>query len=311
VRRAGISRSQRSSPAPSVLAQQGELEGLAHLQQQLAVQHAGALARTLPAVGPARTHLKPQRQARMLRATACCCAGGAVDQQAQLMAMMAAGMRPASATPPPLSHTPPLPAHTPPVPPGTPGAPGQAMQALAANAAALAAAAAGQNGFGAMHPAGMNGGMLGSLEYQAAYQVPHTRSCTSVSGCWKYLHRASSGSHAGFPCSGSPGMMLAQAAYQAALTQQAAAAQSLLMQQGGGPPYGGVPAGPHHHHHMGAPPGAFPGGHDALAAHVAAQLSMTPGYFNNPNINAAAAAAAAAAVQNLMGVHQNMLRSVC
>lgn len=40
---------------------------------------------------------------------------------------------------------------------------------------------------------------------------------------------------------------------------------------------------------------------DALAAQVAAQLSLTPGYFNNTNINAAAAAAAAAAVQNLMG----------
>lgn len=227
-----------------------------------------------------------------------CCAGGvAAEQQAQLMAMMAAGMhRAASATPPPMSHTPPLPAHTPPVPTGTPGPSGPAMQALAANAAALAAAAAGQNGFGSMHPAGMNGGMLGSMEYQAAYQVrraalgdlclrPSAMCSATYSGiglACKDLERGTI-----WVC------CLPQAAYQAALTQQAAAAQSLLMQQQGGGPYG----------HMGGapPPGPFPGSHDALAAHVAAQLSMTPGYFNNPNINAAAAAAAAAAVQNLMG----------
>lgn len=41
------------------------------------------------------------------------------------------------------------------------------LQALAANAAALAAAAAGQNGFGGLN----SGGMLNSMEYQAAYQV--------------------------------------------------------------------------------------------------------------------------------------------
>lgn len=79
------------------------------------------------------------------------------------MAIMVAagGLRPNS-TPPPMTHTPPLPSHTPPVPSGTPGA-----VSLAANAAALAAAAAGQNGF----QGAMNGGLLGSLEYQAAYQA--------------------------------------------------------------------------------------------------------------------------------------------
>lgn len=41
------------------------------------------------------------------------------------------------------------------------------LQALAANAAALAAAAAGQNGYGGLN----SGGMLNSMEYQAAYQV--------------------------------------------------------------------------------------------------------------------------------------------
>lgn len=113
-----------------------------------------------------------------------------MEQQAQLMAMMAAGMRPTSATPPPMSHTPPLPAHTPPVPPGTPGPPGPAMQALAANAAALAAAAAGQNGFGAMHPAGMNGGMLGSMEYQAAYQVHSPALKSPISTRWKLCQQS-------------------------------------------------------------------------------------------------------------------------
>ena len=79
-----------------------------------------------------------------------------------------------------------------------------------------------------------------------------------------------------------------QAAYQAALTQQAAAAQQLLLQQQGSQ-Y--IPPAPNFGH----------GGYnEALAAQVAAQLSLTPGYFNNSNINAAAAAAAAAAVQNIM-----------
>jgi hypothetical protein len=81
-----------------------------------------------------------------------------------------------------------------------------------------------------------------------------------------------------------------QAAYQAALTQQAAAAQTLLMQQQGGAPFAALQQA------------QLVGGYsDALAAQVAAQLSLTPGYFNNSNINAAAAAAAAAAVQNIMG----------
>ncbi|EIE25983.1 hypothetical protein COCSUDRAFT_64928 [Coccomyxa subellipsoidea C-169] len=114
----------RHSPAPPPMSQQEQLENLAGLQQHLAQQG---------------------------------------DQQAQLMAIMAAagGLRPNS-TPPPMTHTPPLPSQTPPVPSGTPGA-----VSLAANAAALAAAAAGQNGF----QGGMNGGLLGSLEYQAAYQA--------------------------------------------------------------------------------------------------------------------------------------------
>lgn len=86
------------------------------------------------------------------------------------------------------------------------------------------------------------------------------------------------------------GRLVLQAAYQAALTQQAAAAQTLLMQQQGGAPFAALQQA------------QLVGGYsDALAAQVAAQLSLTPGYFNNPNINAAAAAAAAAAVQNLMG----------
>ena len=79
-----------------------------------------------------------------------------------------------------------------------------------------------------------------------------------------------------------------QAAYQAALTQQAAAAQQLLLQQQGS-------------QYIPPPPNFGHGGYnEALAAQVAAQLSLTPGYFNNSNINAAAAAAAAAAVQNIM-----------
>ena len=81
---------------------------------------------------------------------------------------------------------------------------------------------------------------------------------------------------------------LLQAAYQAALTQQAAAAQQLLLQQQGS-------------QYIPPPPTFGHGGYnEALAAQVAAQLSLTPGYFNNSNINAAAAAAAAAAVQNIM-----------
>lgn len=92
------------------------------------------------------------------------------DQQAQLMALVAAagGLRPNS-TPPPLAHTPPLPSQTPPVPTGTPG-PSPAAVSLAANAAALAAAAAGQNGFN-VHSGAGNNALLGSLEYQAAYQA--------------------------------------------------------------------------------------------------------------------------------------------
>ena len=83
-------------------------------------------------------------------------------------------------------------------------------------------------------------------------------------------------------------VLVLQAAYQAALTQQAAAAQQLLLQQQGSQ-Y--IPPSPNFGH----------GGYnEALAAQVAAQLSLTPGYFNNSNINAAAAAAAAAAVQNIM-----------
>ena len=82
-----------------------------------------------------------------------------------------------------------------------------------------------------------------------------------------------------------------QAAYQAALTQQAAAAQQLLLQQQGTSQY--MPPPP--------PPNFGHGGYsEALAAQVAAQLSLAPNYFNNSNINAAAAAAAAAAVQNIM-----------
>ena len=85
-----------------------------------------------------------------------------------------------------------------------------------------------------------------------------------------------------------------QAAYQAALTQQAAAAQQLLMQQQGTSQY--MPPPP--------PPNFGHGGYsEALAAQVAAQLSLAPNYFNNSNINAAAAAAAAAAVQNIMSEH--------
>lgn len=81
-----------------------------------------------------------------------------------------------------------------------------------------------------------------------------------------------------------------QAAYQAALTQQAAVAQSMLMQQQGGAQLAALQQA------------QLAGNYsEALAAQVAAQLSLTPGYFNNSNINAAAAAAAAAAVQNLLG----------
>jgi hypothetical protein len=84
--------------------------------------------------------------------------------------------------------------------------------------------------------------------------------------------------------------LLPQAAYQAALTQQAAAAQSMLMQQQGNASLAAL--------QQAQMAGNYS---EALAAQVAAQLSLTPGYFNNSNINAAAAAAAAAAVQNLMG----------
>ena len=88
-----------------------------------------------------------------------------------------------------------------------------------------------------------------------------------------------------------------QAAYQAALTQQAAAAQQLLLQQQGTSQY--MPPPP--------PPNFGHGGYsEALAAQVAAQLSLTPNYFNNPNINAAAAAAAAAAVQNIMSEYASL-----
>lgn len=85
----------------------------------------------------------------------------------------AAGNLNARDTPPPMVPTPPIPSQTPPVQAGTPGPPSAAVsaQALAANAAALAAAAANQNGFAQVHPGGVNGGVLGSLEYQAAYQA--------------------------------------------------------------------------------------------------------------------------------------------
>ena len=89
-----------------------------------------------------------------------------------------------------------------------------------------------------------------------------------------------------------------QAAYQAALTQQAAAAQQLLLQQQGSAQYMPPPPAPNFGH----------GGYsEALAAQVAAQLSLTPNYFNNSNINAAAAAAAAAAVQNIMSEYKESL----
>ncbi len=78
------------------------------------------------------------------------------------------------------------------------------------------------------------------------------------------------------------------------MTQQAAAAQQVLLQQQGGGQY--IPP----------PPPKF--GHsaysDALAAQVAAQMSLTPGFYNSQNINAAAAAAAAAAVQNIMSARR-------
>lgn len=90
-----------------------------------------------------------------------------------------------------------------------------------------------------------------------------------------------------------------QAAYQAALTQQAAAAQQLLLQQQGGGQY--IPPPPPKFGH-----GAYS---DALAAQVAAQMSLTPGFYNNQNINAAAAAAAAAAVQNIMSARLPPLAS--
>jgi hypothetical protein len=84
----------------------------------------------------------------------------------------AAGGLGQSHTPPPMVPTPPIPSQTPPVQGGTPGPPPNvSAQTLAANAAALAAAAAGQNGFAPVHAGGVNGGVLGSLEYQAAYQV--------------------------------------------------------------------------------------------------------------------------------------------
>lgn len=89
---------------------------------------------------------------------------------------------------------------------------------------------------------------------------------------------------------------MVQAAYQAALTQQAAAAQSMLMQQQGNASLAALQQA------------QLAGNYsEALAAQVAAQLSLTPGYFNNSNINAAAAAAAAAAVQNLLGVPRQPL----
>jgi len=75
---------------------------------------------------------------------------------------------------------------------------------------------------------------------------------------------------------------------QAALAQQQAATQSMLIQQGQG----------HLAPHLA---GQYAGQHSQVAAQVAAQLAVNPGYFANPNINAAAAAAAAAAVQNMMG----------
>ena len=165
--------------------------------------------------------------------------------------------------------------------------------------------------------------MLNSIEYQAAYQVQasgHTRfglSCKHAPIClfW-WAHKArqviehcqhckshltplclllplcflvtlQSGLPVEQPC------IWLQAAYQAALTQQAAAAQQLLLQQQGSQ-Y--IPPPPNFGH------GAYS---EALAAQVAAQLSLTPGYFNNQNINAAAAAAAAAAVQNIMSEHSH------
>jgi hypothetical protein len=113
------------------------------------------------------------------------------EQQAQLMALVAAagGLKQSRDTPPPMVPTPPIPSQTPPVPAGTP-VPGPSSaavsaQALAVNAAALAAAAAGQNGFPPVHA---NGGVLGSIEYQAAYQAS---SCGLLS-IFFALHREAS-----------------------------------------------------------------------------------------------------------------------
>lgn len=56
--------------------------------------------------------------------------------------------------------------------------------------------------------------------------------------------------------------------------------------------------------------GQYAGQHSQVAAQVAAQLAVNPGYFANPNINAAAAAAAAAAVQNMMGEAASLIQSL-
>ena len=184
------------SPAPTTLAQAqqqaADMQSLAALQQ-LAQNGAGPLAfgcwcsSVFFPIAPAlRTdegsHCADTRQrsviaqaltrSHKLRAThwgphmegtsACCLFSGALA-------------RAASATPPPHSHTPPLPPHTPPVQGASPGAPPGHAQALAANAAAMAAAAASGMGLppAGMHPGGggMNGGVVNTLEYQAAYQA--------------------------------------------------------------------------------------------------------------------------------------------
>ncbi len=322
VRCAGLN-DQRHSPAPPPMSQQEQLE---NLQQHLVAQQGEVSARHM--------HLScsciaiatfPSSSCALFNCK--CCAG---DQQAQLMALMAAagGMRPNS-TPPPMTHTPPLPSQTPPLPSGTPN-PGAVS--IAANAAALAAAAAGPNGF----QGAMNGGLLGSLEYQAAYQVSMrllsilhgiqsrciilSSVADVVQDTWiSFARTKMSAIRVPGPRTGAPMVqelrhkatdasrpwddndgrsLMVQAAYQAALTQQAAAAQSMLMQQQGNASLAALQQA------------QLAGNYsEALAAQVAAQLSLTPGYFNNSNINAAAAAAAAAAVQNLLGAPVNLCPS--
>ena len=180
------------SPAPTTLAQAqqqaADMQSLAALQQLAqngagspAIGHCCSAVTLLPALQVKRCAL-PRPCAVLTRTTTKLPRGHKLTAHALLWRpltpcclLSGALARAASATPPPHSHTPPLPPHTPPVQGASPGAPPGHAQALAANAAAMAAAAASGMGLppAGMHPGGggMNGGVVNTLEYQAAYQA--------------------------------------------------------------------------------------------------------------------------------------------